>query len=70
MTNTIAVDHDYCQAHGRCYALFPDLFDPDSEGRGQVKLNGKVADSNSVDEVLAVCPEGAITVVKAGFEND
>ncbi|OYD61397.1 hypothetical protein BDB13_6378 [Rhodococcus sp. OK302] len=49
---------------------FPDLFNPDDEGRAQVKSNGKVPDSNSVDEVLAVCPEGAITLVKAGFEND
>ncbi|WP_422334787.1 ferredoxin, partial [Rhodococcus sp. (in: high G+C Gram-positive bacteria)] len=48
MTNKISVDQEFCQAHGRCYAVFPDLFEPDDEGRAQVKNNGAVPESNSV----------------------
>lgn len=61
MPNKISVDQEFCQAHGRCYAVFPDLFEPDDEGRAQVKNNGAVPESISVDEIVAVCPEAAIT---------
>ena len=63
MTNKVSVDQDFCQAHGRCYAMFPDLFEPDDEGRAQVKNHGAVPESSTVDEILAVCPEAAITSV-------
>jgi len=43
--------------------MFPDLFEPDDEGRAQLKNDGAVPESNTVDEILAVCPEAAITSV-------
>jgi ferredoxin len=59
----ISVDHEFCQAHGRCYARFPELFDADDEGRG-LTLGGEVIPENvDADEVLTVCPEAAITLV-------
>ncbi|MDV2476503.1 ferredoxin [Rhodococcus zopfii] len=59
----IAVDHDYCQAHGRCYARFPELFDADDEGRAVLLGGGAVPENVDPEEIVAVCPESAITLV-------
>lgn len=59
----ISVDHDYCQAHGRCYARFPELFDADDEGRALLLGEGVVPEGLDADEILSVCPEAAITLV-------
>lgn len=60
-TTKVAVDLDYCQAHGRCYALFPQLFTADDEGRGVVLGGGAIPDDVDISEVTAACPEAAIT---------
>ncbi|WP_080597727.1 ferredoxin [Rhodococcus rhodochrous] len=57
----ISVDQDFCQAHGRCYARFPELFDADDEGRALTLDGGLVPDNIDAGEVVAVCPEAAIT---------
>jgi ferredoxin len=62
MTMKISIDHEYCQAHGRCYARFPDLFDVDDEGKGVVKGDGALPEGITETEISGVCPEAAITV--------
>ncbi|MGW0017318.1 ferredoxin [Rhodococcus sp. NPDC003382] len=59
----IAVDVDYCQAHGRCYARFPELFDADDEGRAVLLGGGAVPVNVDPEEIVSVCPEAAITLV-------
>lgn len=59
---TISVDSEFCQAHGRCYARFPDLFDVDDEGRGVVEGAGTLPGAVAADEVTGVCPEAAIEI--------
>ncbi|EHI12684.1 putative ferredoxin [Mycolicibacterium thermoresistibile ATCC 19527] len=58
----ISVDIEYCQAHGRCYALFPDLFDAQEDGTAVVKGDGELPDSIDPADVTGSCPEAAITV--------
>ena len=31
----VRVDPDLCQGHGRCYAIAPELFEPDDLGNGE-----------------------------------
>lgn len=58
----VTIDENKCQGHGRCYAMAPEVFDADDEGRGVV------IDSDP-DETLAEqaelgianCPEAAIS---------
>ncbi|NGP08699.1 ferredoxin [Rhodococcus sp. 14C212] len=58
----ISIDHDYCQAHGRCYARFPALFDADEEGKAVVTGDGTLPEATEESEITGVCPEAAITV--------
>lgn len=58
----ISVDSDFCQAHGRCYARFPQLFAADDEGRGLVRGDGVVPGGTQGAEIDGVCPEAAIAV--------
>ena len=30
----VSIDETACSGHGRCYAISPDLFDIDDDGRG------------------------------------
>ena len=60
----LSVDLTMCQGHGRCYMLFPDLFEPfDDNGRSRV-LVADVTGSQYDDARRAVgeCPERAITL--------
>lgn len=62
----ITVDRDACAGHGRCYALAPDIFEPDDEGFSTVI--GGADDEQLKDELdLAArnCPERAISVSNA-----
>ncbi len=57
--------HDaLCQGHGRCYAVAPQLFEPDDIGNGHPVGDGTVsAGQRSVAELaVANCPEKAITI--------
>ena len=58
----INIDDAKCQGHGRCYAMAPEVFDADDEGRGVVI----VADPGEalVEQAelgIANCPESAIS---------
>lgn len=63
----INLDSDKCQGHGRCYALAPDLFEPDDEGYAVMLVaSGSVVAPGLEDAArLAAdnCPEYAITIV-------
>jgi ferredoxin len=60
----VAIDHDRCQGHGRCFSLAPALFDSDEFGDGAVIGDGLVADADVALARLAVanCPEGAVRI--------
>lgn len=59
----IAVDREACVGHGRCYALAPDIFEPDDEGFSTVvddADNEQLQDE--LDQAVRNCPERAISV--------
>lgn len=58
------VDAARCVGHGRCYALAPNLFEPDDLGNSQVIGDGRVAPDLAQRARLAAanCPERAITI--------
>ena len=60
----VHVDQDVCQGHGRCYAVAPDVFEPDDIGNGIELGDGTVASEHEGAARLAVanCPEKAITI--------
>ena len=64
----VQVDDDRCEGHGRCYALAPDLFEPDDLGNGHAVGDGTVPAALEERARLAVanCPEQAITIEEAG----
>ena len=64
----ITVDGARCEGHGRCYDLFPDLFEPDNEAFGLVTQPDVPADSPLADRARRAelgCPERAIVVTVA-----
>jgi ferredoxin len=63
MSMRIAIDADACTGHGRCYALAPELFDADDEGRAFVVLDDVPPElEDSVRRAALNCPERAIVV--------
>ena len=60
----LRIDADLCTGHGRCYALAPDLFEPDDVGNGQLLDDGDVAPGleDQARRAVANCPERAITL--------
>jgi ferredoxin len=60
----IQIDADRCTGHGRCYALAPELFEPDDMGNGLVIGDGTVTAELESQARLAVnnCPEHAIAI--------
>jgi ferredoxin len=63
----VRIDADRCEGHGRCYALAPELFEPDELGDGVVIGDGAVDPAMADRARLAVtnCPEQAITIEEA-----
>ena len=63
----VHVDDDRCEGHGRCYALAPDLFEPDDIGNARVLGDGVVPTDLADRARLAVanCPEQAIKIDEA-----
>jgi ferredoxin len=61
----VQIDSGWCQGHGRCYDLAPDLFGDDEEGYGQVLGDGVVPPGMQRQAQLAVanCPERAISLL-------
>lgn len=58
----ITLDGNKCQGHGRCYALAPQLFEPDDEGYSVLRGDGAVSGALEDEARLAAdnCPEYAI----------
>jgi ferredoxin len=60
----IVVDDSRCTGHGRCYALVPELFTDDEEGRPIVLVSQvEGALEARALEAVAACPEDAISLV-------
>ena len=61
----LILDSERCTGHGRCYALAPQLFEPDDEGYGRLLDAGDVpADLVDLARKAALnCPEHAIDIV-------
>ena len=62
----VKIDGERCTGHGRCYALSPDVFEPDDEGFNAAR--GTILDIPSGQEEAAMvgvsnCPEQAMTIV-------
>lgn len=60
--STIKVDKEKCAGCGTCWSMFPELFEAGDDGKSEVKSSDYEAHSYSPDEVIAVCPTGAISV--------
>jgi ferredoxin len=63
----VAIDHDRCTGHGRCYALAPELFVDDDAGYGQVIGDGTLADeaaTAAAQRVVIACPERAVAILE------
>jgi ferredoxin len=60
----IRINEAACTGHGRCYALAPEIFQPDDEGRS-VALFTDIPTELHDKARLAVnnCPEQALSVV-------
>lgn len=59
----ISIDSATCTGHGRCYALAPELFEPDDDGRGVV-LEAQVPAGleDQARRAAAGCPERAVRI--------
>jgi ferredoxin len=64
----VHIDEERCEGHGRCYALAPELFEPDDIGNSRVIGDGTVPDQRRDEARLAAanCPELAVIVEDAG----
>jgi ferredoxin len=60
----LRIDAEMCTGHGRCYALAPELFEPDEDGHGVVLHGGDVPPGreDAARRAANNCPERAITV--------
>jgi ferredoxin len=60
----VHVDQDRCQGHGRCYAVAPEVFEPDEIGNGVEVGDGTVAPEleAAARRAVANCPEQAIVL--------
>lgn len=62
----VRVDRERCQGHARCFALAPELFEPDALGNGRERGDGTVPSGLEAKAWLAKsnCPELAIEVIE------
>lgn len=60
----VRVDDDRCEGHGRCYAVAPELFEPDEIGNGVAVGDGVVPAGMERAARLAAenCPEQAVII--------
>jgi ferredoxin len=62
----ITIDLKKCEAEGRCFGIYPDLFDEGKDGKGVVNLKAVADDDGSLvmdaDAASNLCPHTAITV--------
>ncbi len=62
----IVLDEETCTGHGRCYALSPELFEPDDEGHGRVLFpdgNVPAGLEDAARRAALNCPERAIELL-------
>jgi ferredoxin len=59
----ISIDAESCTGHGRCYALAPDLFEPDDEGHGTVTRADVPPELEAqARKAVTNCPEQAVRI--------
>jgi ferredoxin len=60
----ISIDRPACMGHGRCYALAPDLCEPDDDGYGVV-VQAEVTPELEAEARAAAggCPERAVALL-------
>jgi ferredoxin len=58
----IHIDQGRCQGHGRCYAIAPDLIEPDDVGNGRELGGGNVPPEfeHLARKAADNCPEQAV----------
>lgn len=58
----ISIDNERCQGHGRCYAIAPELVEPDDIGNARIIGDGLVPTDLEADarKASANCPEDAV----------
>jgi len=61
----IKIDGERCTGHGRCYALAPEVFEPDDEGHSVLLIEGDIPADLEPKARIGVdnCPEQAISIV-------
>ena len=60
----IRIDEERCTGHGRCYALAPEVFEPDDEGHSVLRLDEIPPDLEAKARIgVENCPEQAISIV-------
>jgi ferredoxin len=66
MPMRVSIDREWCQGHGRCYDLAPDVFGEDDEGYGVVLGDGTVPPPAWTQARVAAanCPEAAVEVTE------
>lgn len=66
----IVVDESVCGSHGRCWSIYPALFEqrPDSaEGGGRASRDEyPESDREAAARMVQLCPESAISIVELG----
>lgn len=59
------IDSARCEGHGRCYALYDDLFDCDDDGRGIVRpVVLDEALRPRARKAVSACPERAVEIIR------
>ena len=59
----VILNSDACTGHGRCYALSPELFEPDDEGYTTLRVSEVPPELEAQARTAeANCPERAISV--------
>ena len=57
----LVISSERCEGHGRCYALYPELFGSDEEGWGHVLTEDvDVTSLRKARDAVANCPGRAI----------
>jgi ferredoxin len=60
----VKIDAERCTGHGRCYALAPEVFEPDDEGHSVLLLDDVPPELEAKARIgVENCPEQAISIV-------
>ena len=59
----VVLDTQICTGHGRCYALAPEVFEPDDVGRCSIVVAEPSPDQrDAARRAVASCPEEALRI--------